>query len=369
MSTATRSGEGSRPSASAPTEPRRARGARRAERKAERAASKATGKAEKAEKVRKAEKTATADLADKAEDAGRAKRAGKAKNAKKAEKPDKAGARKSTRTGRAVARAAAGAATEAEPAPAPATDASADTSERTAEADDLYGDDFPDDPEDPDAARTPVHAFDALYLRHAGPIGQQAYLLCGRRDTAAHAVAYGFRRAWEQWPEVAVDRDPAGWVRAAAYEYALSPWHCLRPWRRRPRATGGSRDDQALLDALLRLPANYRRALVLHDALGMGLAATAAESESTTGATAARIRRGRHALAEELPRLAAAPPEGRREVLGLMLEDLTESQPVRPLPASRARLVSERSSRRRVRASVLLVLSVTGTIALSVTGG
>lgn len=32
-----------------------------------------------------------------------------------------------------------------------------------------------------------------------------------------------FQLAWHRWPEVAVDRDPAGWVRATAYEYALSP--------------------------------------------------------------------------------------------------------------------------------------------------
>nr|WP_245240905.1 sigma-70 family RNA polymerase sigma factor [Streptomyces spiramenti] len=209
---------------------------------------------------------------------------------------------------------------------------------------------------------TPIHAFDALYLRNAGPIGQQAYLLCGRRETAARAVSHGFRVAWERWPEVAVDRDPAGWVRAAAYEYALSPWHRFRPWGRTPLALGAGREEQALLVALLRLPAGQRRALVLHDALGLGPAETAAESESTTAAAEARVRRGRESLTAWLPRLAEAEPERRGEVLGGMMETLTASQPVPPLPASRARLVCERTSRRQVQAAVALVVVTAGAV-------
>ncbi|NJQ07330.1 hypothetical protein HCN56_17485 [Streptomyces lonarensis] len=209
---------------------------------------------------------------------------------------------------------------------------------------------------------TPLHAFDALYLRNAGPIGQQAYLLCGRRETAARAVVHGFRVAWERWPEVAVDHDPAGWVRAAAYEYALSPWHRFRPWGRAPLALGAGREEQELLTALLRLPPGQRRALVLHDALGLGLAETAAEAESTTAAAEARVRRGREALAASLPRLAAADPGRRGEVLGSMMEALTASQPVPPLPASRARTVCERTSRRQVQAAVVLVVVTAGAV-------
>ncbi|NJQ16355.1 sigma factor-like helix-turn-helix DNA-binding protein, partial [Streptomyces bohaiensis] len=215
----------------------------------------------------------------------------------------------------------------------------------------------------PDATVTPVHAFDALYLRNAGPIGQQAYLLCGRRDTAARAVAHGFRLAWERWPQVAADRDPAGWVRAAAYEYALSPWHRFRPWARAPLALGAGREEQELLDALLGLPAGQRRAVVLRDALGLGPAEAAAEAECTTAAAEARVRSGRDALAAALPRLAAVAPERRGEVLGAMMEALTASQPVPPLPASRARLECERTSRRQVQAAVALVVVTVGATA------
>ncbi|MFI2032562.1 hypothetical protein [Streptomyces buecherae] len=84
------------------------------------------------------------------------------------------------------------------------------------------------------APASPAAAFDALYARHAPALTRQAYLLTGRSQLAEEAVEYAFRLAWQQWPKVAVDRDPAGWVRAAVYEFALSPWHQLRPERKKP---------------------------------------------------------------------------------------------------------------------------------------
>ncbi|MFF5716910.1 hypothetical protein [Streptomyces buecherae] len=92
-----------------------------------------------------------------------------------------------------------------------------------------------------DVPTSPAAAFDALYVRHAPALARQAYLLTGRPQLAEEAVEYAFQLAWQQWPKVAVDRDPAGWVRAAVYEFALSPWHQLRPERKKPpRAPAGS---------------------------------------------------------------------------------------------------------------------------------
>ncbi len=85
-----------------------------------------------------------------------------------------------------------------------------------------------------DAPTSPAAAFDALYVRHAPALTSQAYLLTGRSQLAEEAVECAFQLAWQRWPEVAVDRDPAGWVRAAVYEFALSPWQQLRPERKKP---------------------------------------------------------------------------------------------------------------------------------------
>lgn len=95
-------------------------------------------------------------------------------------------------------------------------------------------------PSEPEAASlTPAQAFDALYAYCAPALVRQTYLLTGRRELARESVERAFQLAWHRWPEVAMDRDPAGWVRATAHEFALSPWHKMRPGtgtrNRRPR--------------------------------------------------------------------------------------------------------------------------------------
>ncbi len=180
-------------------------------------------------------------------------------------------------------------------------------------------------------------AFDALYARCAPSLFHQTFLLTGRRGLSREAVARAFALAWERWPEVAVDPDPAGWVRAAAYEYALSPWHRLRRAHRAfdpPPAEPGAR---ALLDALLELPPPYRRTLLLHDGVGLGLPETAAETEASTRATANRLMNARAALAERLPELALpSSPVERSALLRERIGMLARSAPTPEVPAQAA---------------------------------
>ncbi|WP_181800504.1 sigma factor-like helix-turn-helix DNA-binding protein [Streptomyces ipomoeae] len=163
----------------------------------------------------------------------------------------------------------------------------------------------PDDPALTPAPLTPAQAFDALYACCAPSLVQQTYLLTGRRCLARDAVEQAFQLAWQRWPEVAVDRDPAGWVRAAAHEYALSPWHRLRHRLlrqfRHPEPPPADPTGRALLDALLKLPPPYRRTLILYDGLRMDLPETAAETEASTAAAAGRLMHAREAVAGCLP--------------------------------------------------------------------
>ncbi|MGW4271667.1 RNA polymerase sigma factor [Streptomyces seoulensis] len=162
---------------------------------------------------------------------------------------------------------------------------------------------------------TAVQAFDALYAFCAPALVRQAYLLNGRHEGARAAVEAAFQQAWLRWPEVAHDRDPAGWVRAAVYERALSPWDRLR---RRDRLPDPPPDpaDRALQEALLRLPPSYRRTLVLYDGVGLDLPETAAETEASTPATAGRLTHAREAVAARLPELAD-PAELHRRLVRL----------------------------------------------------
>ncbi|MFJ5046902.1 helix-turn-helix domain-containing protein [Streptomyces sp. NPDC088719] len=212
---------------------------------------------------------------------------------------------------------------------------------------------------------SPAEAFDELYTRTAPGLVRQTYLLTGRRALARDSVERAFQLAWHRWPEVAVDRDPAGWVRAAAYEYAMSPWQRLRRAHRHPDAPPTEPGKQALFDALLELPPAYRRTLLLYDGVGLDLPETAAETEASTPAAAGRLMTARAAVAERLPELAAVDsPAEQSALLHDRLGGLARAEHVPvPRPARAVRTGSEDRARMWTRAAiagVALLIAVTG---------
>ncbi|MFD0414117.1 sigma factor-like helix-turn-helix DNA-binding protein [Streptomyces sp. NPDC127108] len=213
----------------------------------------------------------------------------------------------------------------------------------------------------PDEPPTAEAAFDALCARTAPALVRQTYALTGRRALAQESVERAFQLAWQRWPEVAVDRDPAGWVRAAAHEYALSPWHRFRPAHRGPDVPPAEESHRALLAALLNLPPTQRRTLLLYDGVGLGLPETAAETEASTPAAASRLLHAREAVAEHL-RTADEPPEALHEHLGAL--GGTERLVV-PRPA-RVRIGSERRARLWTRAAIAFTALIIGATALTV---
>ncbi|WP_432117185.1 RNA polymerase sigma factor [Streptomyces sp. bgisy032] len=209
-------------------------------------------------------------------------------------------------------------------------------------------------------ARTPAQAFDALYSFCAPALVRQAYLLTGRRELARESVERAFQIAWQRWPEVARDRDPAGWVRATAYDCALSPWQRLRPRHRHPEPPPPGALDRALLDTLLRLPPPYRRTLLLYDGVGLGLPETAAETEASTRAAVNRLVHAREAVAERLPELADP------EVLHWRLVELASTARLRAAKPLAVRRGGERRARLWTRAAITFTIALIGATALTV---
>ncbi|MER5400014.1 helix-turn-helix domain-containing protein [Streptomyces sp. NPDC002599] len=206
---------------------------------------------------------------------------------------------------------------------------------------------------------TPAQAFDALYAFCAPALVRQAYLLTGRRELARESVERAFQEAWYRWPEVAVDPDPAGWVRATAYEYALSPWHRLRPRYRHPEAPPSGAADRALLDVLLELPPVYRRTLVLYDGVGLGLPETAAETEASTPAAANRVLHAREAVAARLPELSSPEDLHRR------LAELASAERLRAAKPRTVRWYGERRAQQWTRAAIAFTVLLIGVTALT----
>ena len=206
---------------------------------------------------------------------------------------------------------------------------------------------------------TPAQAFDALYAFCAPALVRQTYLLTGRRELARESVERAFQLAWQRWPEVARDRDPAGWVRAAAYDFALSPWHRFRPRYRHPEPPPADASDRALLDVLLKLPPPQRRALLLYDGVGLDLPETAAESEASTPATARRLLHARAAVADRLPALSDPTELHRR------LAELASAERLRAAKPPVVRDSSERRARFWTRAAIAFTVTLIGTTALT----
>ncbi|MFI9174006.1 helix-turn-helix domain-containing protein [Streptomyces lincolnensis] len=215
-------------------------------------------------------------------------------------------------------------------------------------------------PEAPATPLTPAQAFDALYAFCAPALVRQAYLLTGRRELARESVERAFQLAWQRWPEVARDRDPAGWVRATAYEYALSPWHRFRPRFRHPEPPPADAPDRALMAALLRLPPPRRRTLVLYDGVGLDLPETAAETEASTPVTANRLLHARATIAARLPELSDPAELHRR------LAELASTERLRAAKPPTVRTGSERRARFWTRAAIAFTVALIGTTALTV---
>jgi RNA polymerase sigma-70 factor (ECF subfamily) len=132
----------------------------------------------------------------------------------------------------------------------------------------------------------------------------QLYAMTGDHAEAQDAVQEAFVRAWAHRGRLERHGAPEAWVRAAAWRIAVSRWHRVRLGRvllrsqpQAPAIEGPNPDRVALIDALRKLPAEQRRALVLYHLCDRSVAQIAAETGVPAGTVKARLARGRVALA------------------------------------------------------------------------
>ncbi|MFC8617192.1 SigE family RNA polymerase sigma factor [Micromonospora purpureochromogenes] len=146
--------------------------------------------------------------------------------------------------------------------------------------------------------------FDAFYAACAGRVVGHVFALTGNRGEAEDAVAEAFMRAWQRWSAVRDADSPEAWVRRVASRIAVSSWRkTINRIRAHHRAAvdqsvpGLNEDHVALLQALQRLSANERRAVVLHHLNDLSVAQVAAEMQAPVGTVKTYLARGRRAMA------------------------------------------------------------------------
>jgi RNA polymerase sigma-70 factor, ECF subfamily len=144
----------------------------------------------------------------------------------------------------------------------------------------------------------------------------QLYAMTGDQCEAQDAVQEAFVRAWARRGKIDRDGAPEAWVRVTAWRIAASRWRRARTGTRlgaltaRPESTAGPTPDRvAFNDALRKVPAEQRRALVLYHLCDMTVDQVAAETGARAGTVKARLARGRAALAPYLRETAAPVTE------------------------------------------------------------
>ncbi len=146
--------------------------------------------------------------------------------------------------------------------------------------------------------------FDDFYANSFGRLVGQVRAMIGDRDEAQECVQEAFVRAWSHRRTLQKAHSPEAWVRTTAYRLAVSRWRRTVRSRRAPdralqpelAAKAPDESRVALMTALDQLPADQRRALVLHHLCDLPVAEVAAEVGAPVGTVKARLSRGRNAL-------------------------------------------------------------------------
>jgi RNA polymerase sigma-70 factor, ECF subfamily len=145
----------------------------------------------------------------------------------------------------------------------------------------------------------------------------QLYAMTGDLAEAQDVVQEAFVRAWARRGRIDRSGAPDAWVRVTAWRIAASRWRRARDGSRlmrmtaRPEVVAGPTPDQLIFtEALRKVPAEQRRAIVLFYLCDLTLEQVAAETGVPAGTVKSRLARGRAALMPYLEDMAT--PETNR---------------------------------------------------------
>ncbi|ACU70980.1 RNA polymerase, sigma-24 subunit, ECF subfamily [Catenulispora acidiphila DSM 44928] len=161
--------------------------------------------------------------------------------------------------------------------------------------------------------------FAGFYTATATRVVGYLFVVLGSVAEAEDAAQEAYTRAWLRWSKVRGYEDPEAWVRTVGFRVAMSTWRKTRNRLSAHRTSGESGahvpdlspDRLVVVDALRRIPAEQRRALVLFHLLGLTVTEIAEEIGAPVGTVKARLSRGRKALAPYVSEFAddeEAPP-------------------------------------------------------------
>ncbi|MFC4335375.1 RNA polymerase sigma factor [Salininema proteolyticum] len=161
-----------------------------------------------------------------------------------------------------------------------------------------------------------------LYEAHYSDLAAQVAAYLGDAVEAQDMVQEAFLRAWQRWEKIGGYEQPLAWVRRVAWNLATNRHRRLQVARkfllkqREPEGVPAANPDHiALRDALQKVGARQRKALVMHYMADMRVAQIAEACGVRVGTVKSWLHRGRKELAEilgddrESLRRTGAPPD------------------------------------------------------------
>jgi RNA polymerase sigma-70 factor (ECF subfamily) len=160
-------------------------------------------------------------------------------------------------------------------------------------------------------------AYDAFFKASWGGLFGQAYVLTGNQELAQDLTQEALLRAWKHWDRIGGFDSPDAWTRQVLHHLCIQSWRRSRPRRSTGQTemaqTGMAQtesvpadpmpdDHLQLAEAMRSLPGDQARALLLHDGLGMTVAATAQELGVPEGTVKSWLSRSRRIVAANLTR-------------------------------------------------------------------
>jgi RNA polymerase sigma-70 factor (ECF subfamily) len=149
--------------------------------------------------------------------------------------------------------------------------------------------------------------FDAFYAASSRRVLAHVSAMVGSQADAEDAVSEAFLKAWNRWKKLQQYDNPEAWVRQVAYRHAVSSWRKAVNRLHAHHRNGVDQEVEALnpnhvalVAALRRLPADQRRAVVLHHLVGLSVGEIAQETGAAPGTVGSWLARGRRTMAAQL---------------------------------------------------------------------
>jgi RNA polymerase sigma-70 factor (ECF subfamily) len=159
--------------------------------------------------------------------------------------------------------------------------------------------------------------FELFFHNYAHRLVGEAFCLTGDRQDGQDLAQDVLVRVWQHWDTVALCDHPEAWARRVMRNLASNRWRRSKLERRHSQLVVNEQDPGPdsgyldIIDALGRLAARPRQAMVLHAVVGLSVEEIAAELEVPTGTVRSWLHRSRAILAAHIEQtVPAAVPGG-----------------------------------------------------------